>query len=72
MLQPVGSWRVPELSRRGSDLADDSSTLGRAPRHEGSQELTKLTWVGETEAEHRSKAVSVPRFIYGPNVIQVL
>lgn len=44
LLRPVGSRRISELSRSGSDLADDSSTLGRASRYKGSQELTELTW----------------------------
>lgn len=44
LLRPVGSWRISELSRSGSDLADDSSTFGCASRYKGSQELTELTW----------------------------
>lgn len=43
LLGPVGSRRVPELSRGGGDLADDTSAFGRASGHKGSQELTELT-----------------------------
>lgn len=43
LLRPVGSQHILGLGGGGGDLADDSSALGSATRHEGSQELAELT-----------------------------